>query len=79
MSLPEGEAITEEFLSTALGKDGSQYKSYWAKLVFTGKGTPPEIMSNNASMVSAISSNTSGIGFVASGTNVDGVKVVGTY
>lgn len=78
-SLPEGNAITDEFNKAALGKDTTQLKAYWSKLVFTGKGTPPKEVDTEAELIAEIAKNPSAIGFVSAGAEDSSVKVVGTF
>jgi ABC-type phosphate transport system substrate-binding protein len=70
---------TEQFRKSALKKSNSQFKSYWSKLAFTGKGTPPTEVSDSAEMINAIKSDTRSIGFVDSSAVTGDVKVVATF
>jgi ABC-type phosphate transport system substrate-binding protein len=79
LTLEDSKPETEEFRESALKKSNSQFQSYWAKLAFTGKGTPPTEVSNDAEMISAIKADTSSIGFVDSSAVTGDVKVVATY
>lgn len=72
----EGSAIRESFNSNVLGKSDSQLKSYWSRLIFTGKGTPPKQSGTDAEIKSLVANNPNTIGYIDSST-VDGtVKVV---
>lgn len=42
VDLGESNPVREEFYTKVVGKSASQVKSYWAKMAFTGKGTPPK-------------------------------------
>lgn len=65
-----------DFDSKAVGKSESQMKSYWAKLLFTGKATPIKQVASDAEMISIVSSTPGAIGYV-NAANVNGsVKVV---
>lgn len=70
---------TEEFNSKVLGKSSSQVKAYWSKILFTGKGTPPQEMDSNAAVISSISSNPDAIGYLDASAVTDDVKVVATF
>lgn len=72
------DATTDEFNTKLLGKSASQLKSYWSKLVFTGKANPPKRVSSDEAL-SLIKSNPNMIGFVDSANVSADVKVVGTY
>ena len=70
---------TSEFNSKVLKKSSSQLKSYWSKLVFTGKGTPPKALSSDAEVISFVSSNPNAIGYIDAASVTSAVKVVGKY
>ena len=74
-----GNPITDEFNEKALKKSSSQLKAYWSKLVFTGKGTPPKEVSNDAEVISLVASNPNTIGFISSSAADGTVKVVQTF
>jgi len=75
----EGNAATSEFNAKVLKKSGSQLKAYWSKLVFTGKGTPPKAVANDAEVLSLVSSNPNVIGYVDASAVTGAVKVVGKF
>lgn len=78
ISLKEGSGPEGEFTKNVLGKSAKQLKAYWAKMVFTGKGTPPRQIDSAAEMVNLISANPNLIGFVPAGS-AGGAKVVGKF
>lgn len=72
----EGSKTREAFNSTVIGKSDSQLKSYWSRLIFTGKGTPPKQSGTDAEIKALVANNPNIIGYVDSAA-VDGtVKVV---
>ena len=65
-----------EFHDNVTHKNSAQLKSYWSRMVFSGKGQPPREVGSDAEVVSLISRNPNMIGYVDS-SSVDGtVKVV---
>jgi ABC-type phosphate transport system substrate-binding protein len=72
------DATVDEFNTKLLGKSTSQLKSYWSKLVFTGKANPPKSVTADE-MLSLIKSNPNMIGFIDSTKVTADVKVVGKY
>ncbi|WP_334313334.1 hypothetical protein [Psychrosphaera algicola] len=48
-------------------------------MVFTGKGSPPREVSNDAEMLELIKANPSLIGYVSSGSITSDVKVIATF
>ena len=75
----ESSAARVSFNSAVLSKSGSQLKAYWSKLIFTGKGSPPQEVSNDAEVIDLISKNPSMIGYVDSASLTDAVKSVGKF
>jgi ABC-type phosphate transport system substrate-binding protein len=67
--------IYDEFNERVLGRNSAQIKSYWAKLVFTGKGAPPKEV-DEASVIELIKNNKNAIAYIDSGKVTDDVKVV---
>ena len=68
--------MRSSFYSAVVKKTEAQAKSYWSKLVFTGKGTPPTAVAGEAEVMELVSSNPKAIGFVDSASVTDSVKVV---
>lgn len=73
---PESSPLRDEFYSKVTGKSASQAKAYWAKLAFTGKGTPPQEAGNSADVKKAVAGTPGGIGYIEKGALDDTVKVV---
>jgi ABC-type phosphate transport system substrate-binding protein len=72
----DGSAARAAFNSTILGKSSSQLKSYWSRLIFTGKGTPPKQSGNDADVKELVANNPNIIGYVDASAVDDSVKVV---
>lgn len=79
ISLKGGSAGDQEFTKSVLSKSSKQLKAYWAKMVFTGKGTPPRQMDDAAQILKLIAANPSLIGFIPAGSASGAVKVVGKF
>lgn len=66
----------DTFNTQVLKKSSSQIKAYWSKLIFTGKGTPPKDLDNDAEVKKMVANNPNVIGYIDA-SKVDGsVKVV---
>lgn len=72
----EGSAARASFNSTILGKSDSQLKSYWSRLIFTGKGTPPKPSGDDAGVKALVAKNPNMIGYIDSSAVDGSVKVV---
>lgn len=79
ISFKEGSPEEVDFTKNVLSKTPKQLKAYWAKMVFTGKGTPPRQTDSTTEMLNLISANPSLIGFVPAGAATGNVKVVGKF
>ncbi len=71
-----GSAARDEFNKKVLKKSDSQLKSYWAKVVFTGKGVPPKALPDDKAVKEWVMSTPDGLGYVDSGSVDDKVKVL---
>ena len=66
----------QRFYSLLLGKSIAEVNSYWARLLFSGRATPPQQMSDASSVIDAVADNKGAIAYVDK-SKVDGrVKVV---
>ncbi|KTF12666.1 phosphate ABC transporter substrate-binding protein [Pseudoalteromonas carrageenovora] len=74
-----GTAIADEFNSKVVGKSSSQLNAYWSKLVFTGKGTPPEKLDTDQAVIDFVAANADSIGYIDSSKATDKVKVIATF
>lgn len=72
----EGSATRDAFNNSVLGKNSSQLKAYWSRLIFTGKGTPPKEVGDDAAVKSLVAANPNMIGYIDSSAVDDSVKVV---
>lgn len=79
ISLKEGTAEYNAFAESVLDKSDKQLKAYWAKIIFTGQGTPPREVDNAAQMLELISNNPNLIGFVPAGSETGAVKAAGKF
>lgn len=72
-------SATQAFNEQVLKKNSQQLKAYWSKLVFTGQGTPPKEVDNDAEVIKLVQANPSTIGYIDSSSVTAGVKVIATY
>lgn len=79
VSLPDEDGATQEFLSSVVEKTTKQYKAYWARLVFSGKGAPPPQLEDSAELKAWVNKNPEGIGFINSKDVDDTIKVAATF
>ena len=72
----EGSAVRDKFNEGVCKKNASQYKAYWSQLVFTGKGTPPKDVGDDAAVKAAVAANPAMVGYVDASAVDASVKVV---
>jgi ABC-type phosphate transport system substrate-binding protein len=76
LDLMEGVPLRAEFSERVLGKNEQQLRSYWTRLIFTGKGQPPRTIGSVAEMLRAVAATPGAIGYVDSGDVSGKVKVL---
>jgi ABC-type phosphate transport system substrate-binding protein len=64
---PEGAATRDEFYSTFTGKSPAQIKAHWSKIIFTGRGQPPQVVGNSAEVKKRIAEDPGAIGYIEAG------------
>lgn len=75
INLAEGMPARETFDQRALSRSSAQLKAYWSKLVFTGKGTPPQEADSHEEVLKLVSTNPSIIGYVPASAADDRVRI----
>ena len=68
--------IRDEFYTKVTGKSAAQAKAYWAKMAFTGKGTPPREGANTADIKKMLADNPRAVGYIEKSAVDGSVKVV---
>ena len=64
------------FLKSYVGKTEAQFKTFWKKQVFTGKGSPPKEFDSDQAMVEFVAQTAGAIGYVSEGADVSKVKTI---
>lgn len=72
----EGSPIRDEFYSKVVHKNSSQLSAYWAKVIFTGDGRPPEKLENNVAVRKAVAKSPNVIGYIDKSAVDKSVKVI---
>jgi ABC-type phosphate transport system substrate-binding protein len=72
----EASIVREAFYTKFTGKSAAQMKAHWSKIIFTGRGKPPRVVSNSLEARTLIAANPQAIGYIER-DSVDGsVKVL---
>jgi ABC-type phosphate transport system substrate-binding protein len=72
----EGSSVRDKFYADIIKKTGSQLKSYWSRIIFTGKGQPPQQMLDDVAVKELVSKNPNVVGYVDSKAVDGSVKKV---
>lgn len=67
----------EVFYRQLLGKSVAEVNAYWARLLFTGRASPPHVLSSSKEILAVVRKNKNAIGYVNESDVDDSVKVVG--
>ncbi|MEQ3636797.1 hypothetical protein [Alcanivorax sp.] len=76
LDLPIKSEARTGFYQQVMGTNSEQMKSYWAEMIFTGRGMPPREVSSNREMVMLVGSNRNFIGYVDEAKVTPQLKVV---
>src|ERR1700722_6673477 len=63
-------------LQQASGMDGSQFKTFWERLAFSGRGSEPEKAGDTAALVAFVASTKGAIALVPADARLTAVKVI---
>lgn len=67
---------TDSSLKTVSGMETSYFRTFWQRMVFSGRGHLPKKADDAASLVDLVASTTGAIALVPAGTSLRGVKVL---
>jgi ABC-type phosphate transport system substrate-binding protein len=73
----EGQAIRQTFYQLVAGKNSVEMKTYWSRLNFTGRATPPTVLSDSNAVRAKVASDKNAIGYVDASLakNTDSVSI----
>lgn len=60
----EASPVREKFYLQFTGKSAAQMKAHWSKIIFTGRGQPPQVVANDIEAKKLLASNPSAIGYM---------------
>jgi len=64
------------FYQNLVDKTVSEINAYWARLLFSGRATPPRVVENGSSVINIIKKNKSVIGYILLEDLTDDVRVL---
>lgn len=72
----EGNSVRDRFYDSTGNKTSSQVRAYWARIIFSGKGKPPQALPSDAEVKKFVAGNTSAIGYISKDAVDSTVKVI---
>ncbi|GAA6135022.1 hypothetical protein NBRC116188_18120 [Oceaniserpentilla sp. 4NH20-0058] len=72
----EGTSARNDFYTNVVKKSEAQLKSYWSRLIFTGKGQAPQVVGGDAEVKNMVASNPNIIGYIDEGAVDGSVKII---
>jgi hypothetical protein len=76
VDLAESSPLRDDFYGKVVGKSASQMKSYWAKMAFTGKGTPPREAASSGEVKKILAGDATLVGYIEKAAVDSSVKVL---
>jgi ABC-type phosphate transport system substrate-binding protein len=73
---PGGSPLRERFYEALTERPLAQINAYWARLMFSGRATPPRMLPDTSSVLQAVSQNRDAIGYVEDDKLSPTVKVL---
>ena len=71
-----GGPVRDQFCSEVLGKSSAAINTYWTRLVFAGRETPPVEKGSDDEVLAYVRATPGAIGFVSAASSASGVKVI---
>lgn len=76
VDLKVGHSTRNKFYRLVVKKNSNQLKAYWAKLVFSGKGAPPNALNSDSAVKSWVAAAPGRIGYINPESLDSSVKVL---
>lgn len=76
LDLPEGSVTRDTFYEQFASKSPAQVKAHWSKIIFTGRGQPPEALPDGLQALARVARDPSAIAYVERRLVDDTVRVV---
>jgi len=73
---PKGTESRKFFYGGIIGRSEAKLKSYWSRLIFTGKGSPPKVVGFDRIVKEWVANQPQAIGYIMRSTADDTVKIL---
>lgn len=68
--------VHKKFVRQYTSKSPDQFRAYWRRQLFTGKGRIPKAYQTDQDIVSFVAKTSGSIGYVSSSASIDNVKII---
>jgi ABC-type phosphate transport system substrate-binding protein len=75
----ESATIRTDFYKRAVGKEPTQIKAIWARIMFTGKGQPPKEVADSEAVKKAVAGDPKAIGYIDKSSVDASVRVLAGF
>ena len=72
----KNDEIHKAFLKEYIGRSATQYKNWWKKMLFTGKGDPPQEFDSVEGLVEFVAKTKGAIGYIDTTPANENVKAI---
>lgn len=76
VAILQGSGVHKEFTKEIVRKSTAQFKNWWRKLMFTGKGTLPKEFNSEQELMRYVADTEGAIGYISTATKISGVKKI---
>lgn len=73
---PPDAGVRSQFYRQLVNKSVAEVNAYWARLLFTGRASPPQVINNSGAVLKAIRENRNAIGYLERSEVDDSVKII---
>ena len=68
--------VHKSFLKEYIGRSTNQYKTYWKKVLFTGKGSMPKTFSTEQEIIQYVANTEGAVGYINKNTASENVATI---
>ncbi len=76
LDLPVGDHVLDIFYKKITGRSVAQINAYWAKLIFNGRATPPQVAPDRKEVMEMVANNKNTIAYINIKDVTSRVKIV---
>lgn len=69
-------AVRHQFYQRLVGKTVAQVNAYWARLLFTGRASPPQVIQHSKDILKTVRNNHHAIGYMDENDVDDSVRII---